>query len=833
MTKQFYTSVVTYGNRLLVRSIRDGLHQKEKISFTPTLYTTNKKTTQVDTKWSTLYGVPAYEIQPGSITDCKDFIKTYENIDSFNICGQTNYGLQYIANEYPSDIIFDSEHIKIVGIDIETGVAESGEFPHPKYADQEILLITLRDLKTAKTVIFGARPYSGEHSDIYVQCKDEQDLLRKFITYWQCDVPDIITGWNIDLFDIPYIVNRIQKVLGDDYKKLSPWNIVNERNIKVRGNEEQAFDIVGIASLDYLPLYKKYIPKNQESFKLDHIAFVELGEQKLDHSMYATFREFYSTNFDLFTDYNYTDVLLINKLEDKLKLIELHLTLSYMAKTNYGDALSPVKLWDAIIYNDLLKKNIVIPNKNVEKKSAKFEGAYVKDPIPGLHKWVASFDLASLYPHIIMGSNISPETLTDTRLNITVDSLLKKEPLPETEYAVTANGWCYSKDKQGFLAELMESLYSGRASNKREMIKLEQEYEADKSKKYLIKEISRLNNLQMAQKTAANSGYGALGSVYFRYYDLRLAESITTTGQLAVRWIANKINVYMNSAMNTNNVDYIIASDTDSVYVTLESLVESTQKDKTTEELIQFMDLFCSKVLAPYIERSYQELADYLGSYQQKMSMKREVLADRGLWGNVKKRYVLRVYNSEGVQYAKPKLKIMGLEMVKSSTPMAIRDSLKSTIDVIMDGSNQDLIKFVQTIREDFNKLSIEDIAFPRGITDIKKYSSKTEIYSKGCPMHVRAALLYNNYIKEYKLTYKYQPIKSGDKIKFIYLKKPNTIKENIIGFPAELPPEFNLHKYIDFELQFKKVFLDALDNIIVPIGWSLEERNSLEDFFV
>ena len=828
MLNEFYTSVIQYGNKILLRSIRDGLPQKQKIDFYPTLYTTSPGKNSLSTEFKSLYDIPLYEIQPGSISDCKDFIKTYEN--AMPVYGQTNYAYQYIEENYKGDVKFDSDQMKIVAIDIETANEESG-FPHPKYANEEILLITIMDLKTKSTKIFGSRPYDGKHNNDFVLCRDENQLLQQFVMHWQQRIPDIVTGWNIDNFDIPYIINRLFRTVGEDYvKKLSPWSVINERTKKVNNVEQQTYDILGVSSLDYIELYKKYSKKNQESYRLDHIAFVELDERKLDHSQWNTFKEFYSNDWTMYVDYNYHDVLLIDKLDEQLKFIELQLTMAYTAKINHEEAFSPVRLWDSTIYHYLIKKNIIIPNKDRNVKQ-ELMGAYVKTPITGLHKWIASFDLASLYPHLIMQYNISPETLTTTKLSFTIDNLLNKIELPKTDYAITANGWCYSKDRRGFLPELMDTMYVNRSMHKKQMLKCEQDYEQDKGNKSLSKEIGRLNNLQLALKETLNSAYGAIGMPYFRYYDIRMAESITASGQFSIKWIANRINKYLNSALKTNNTDYIIASDTDSVYVSLETLVETTQGDKTTEDKIRFMDAFCAKVLTPLIEKSYVELAEYMNAYEQKMQMKREVLADKGLW-TAKKRYALRVHNSEGVQYDKPKMKIMGIEIVKSSTPTAIREKLKSTIDIIFNESNVKLIQFIEDTRKEFKTLDVEQIAIPSTVNGMIKFSNDKTIYSKGCPIYVRGGLLYNKVIKDKKLDQKYPLIGAGDKIKYVYLKLPNTIKEDVIGFPSELPKEFDLHKFIDYKTQFEKVFLNPLEKIVDAIGWNLTEKSTLDAFF-
>jgi DNA polymerase elongation subunit (family B) len=660
-------------------------------------------------------------------------------------------------------------------------------------------------------------------------------LLKEFVIFWQTKAPDIITGWNVNFFDIPYLMRRIDRVLGNSFsKKLSPWDVVNERKIYVKGNEEISFDIFGVAVLDYLDLYRKYTYTAQESYKLDNIAFVELGEKKLENPE-DNFRDFYAKHWDKFVSYNIHDTKLVDRLEDKMKLIELMITMAYNARINYEDVFSQVRMWDSIIYNHLKDRKIVIPEKTRSNKTEAFEGAFVKDPILGLHKWVASFDLNSLYPHLIMQYNMSPETLTEEKIHgISVEKLLNKQV--DTSYghrqdlAVSANGWCYRKDVRGFMPELMEQMYINRSKFKKQMLKVQQEYEKTKDK-HLLKEISRLNNLQMAMKIALNSAYGAIGNQYFRYFDVRIAEGITLSGQLSIRWMADELNRYMNKILKSEDKDYVIAIDTDSIYLSLEDLVEHTCAGKTDEQKIKYMDKICEDAFQPFIDTTYQKLADYMNAYDQKMQMKREVLADTGIW-TAKKRYILNVHNSEGVQYAQPKLKVMGLEMIKSSTPQVIRSKMKEVLKVILAGDESKLHTFINDFRIAFKQLSPEEIAFPRGVNGLKEYAGSSTIYKKGTPIHVRGALLFNHYVKQNKLDKKYPMIRDGDKIKFLYMNIPNTIQENVFAFSSEMPKELQLHKYVDYDLMFEKVFLEQLESLIQPIGWSIEQKSNLEEFF-
>ena len=477
----------------------------------------------------------------------------------------------------------------------------------------------------------------------------------------------------------------------------------------------------------------------------------------------------------------------------------------------------------------------MIPPKDRSEKSDKFAGAYVKEPIPGKYDWVVSFDLNSLYPHLMMEFNISPETLMEQRHpSVTVDKILNKE-LDFSEYkdyAICPNGAMYRKDVRGFLPELMEKMYNDRVVFKKKMLEAKQQYEKTKTKE-LEREISRCNNIQMAKKISLNSAYGAIGNQYFRYYKLANAEAITMSGQVSIRWIERKMNSYLNKILKTNDVDYVIASDTDSIYLNMGPFVETVYKgrEKTTEEIVGFLDKVCSMEFEKYIESSYQELADYVNAYDQKMQMKRENIADRGIW-TAKKRYILNVWDSEGVRYDEPKLKIMGLEAVKSSTPAPCRQKIKDALKIVMTKTEDEMIAFIDNFRKAFNQLPAEEISFPRSINDVDKHKSSSTLYSKGTPIHARGAILYNHLIKEKKLDKKYAKIQNGEKIKFCYLKLPNPIRENVISYIQEFPKEFELDKYIDYDLQFSKAFLEPMKVILDAINWKVEKTVNLESFF-
>ena len=844
----FYTNVICLGNNILYRGIEKGKRVKKVIPYSPTLFVScNNKS-----EYRTLHGNYLAPLKFLNIKDARDYIKQFDSVENFKIYGNTRYEYAFISERFSDSIDWSTDNLSIGVIDIEVG-SENG-FPDPYKAIEPITAITISYIN-GKTFVFGCNEYSIVGDEQYIRCSDEYDLCSKFLRLWTEKTPDIITGWNIKFFDIPYLVNRFSKLMGKDSTlKLSPWEKINERTVSAMGRENIAYELLGVATLDYIEMYRWFAPdgKSQESYRLDNIAHVELQERKLSYDEYGSLHQLYKLNYQKFIEYNIKDVHLILRLDDKLGLINQALTLAYDTKTNYEDVFAQTRMWDALIYDNLIKDKIVVPPKTSNTKDERYEGAYVKEVQVGMHKHVASFDLDSLYPHLMMQYNISPETLIEPdnytpemrRIiseGVSVDKLLNKEIDLSglKDVTLTPNGQFFRTDIQGFLPKMLSDMYNARKVFKGRALAAKQEYvnEKDPDKKFEIsKVIAKCNNLQLAKKLSLNSVYGAMGSQYFRFYDLRIAMAVTTAGQLSIRWIEHKLNEYMNNLLKSDNVDYVIASDTDSIYLRLDELVEKVYGvngvvDIPKHKIIDFMDKVCETKLKPYIDVSYQELATYVNAYAQKMSMKREALADKGIW-TAKKRYILNVYNNEGVQYDEPYMKVMGLEMIKSSTPSAIRDKMSEVIKLMLLGTEKDVQQFIENFRKDFKKLPAEDISFPRGCNNLDKYSDKITLYKPKTPIQVKGAILYNHFLKEYGLTKQYPLIQEGEKVKFTYLKQPNIFKDTVISFPINIPKEFKLDSYIDYDTQFDKAFLEPVKVILDCIGWNHEEVNTLNRFF-
>ena len=819
----FYTSVDRFGNSLLYRGYgANGNKIFQRIKYKPTLYIPSKK---VDTAWKALDGTPVEAMHFDTMREAKEFETTYADVPSFKVYGNNRHIPAFIQSQFPNEIQYSRSLVDIASIDIETSYGDG--FPEVDNPVNEILTIAYKSSKDDTYRVWGIKPYDATKTELngvnidYRQYTAESSMLEAFINFWakEENIPDVITGWNTRFFDIPYMVSRMAFLLGEEkVKELSPWKKIDRREINIQGRKQVAFDIVGIQHLDYMELFKKfaYTYGNQESYSLNHIASVVLGEKKLDYSEVGTLRDLYDAYFQMFVDYNIKDVELIERMEEKLGLITLVLTMAYLGGVNYTDTLGTTAIWDSIIFRRLARSRIaVLPQKDSE--TASYPGGYVKDPHVGMHDWVMSFDLNSLYPNLIVQYNMSPETLVDST--------------SDADCAQASNGARFTKEKKGIVPEIVEELYSKRVTIKQEMLDAKRKLEGiSKDKKHerhqMTSQVARLETLQTAIKILLNSLYGAMGNKYFRYFDLRIAAGITLTGQEVIKHAEKSVNEFLNEFIG-NDKDRVVAMDTDSVYIGVKDVVDKFKPKKP----IAFLDEFGSKAIEPMLAKAFDKFAQDTNAYSNRMVMKREAIADRGIW-TAKKRYILNVHNNEGVQYAEPKIKIMGLESIKSSTPQACRTAMNEMFKIIVTGEEEKTQEAIASFKKHFKSLSPDQVAFPRGVTDIKKWASRGTIYKKGTPIHVRGSLLYNDQLKSRGLNRKYQVIQNGDKIKFLYMLMPNTLRENVVAFPDFLPNELELDKYVDYDKQFQKAFLDPIEIILKAIGWTSEPQADLQQFF-
>ena len=843
MITGFYTSVEKQSNFLLYRGYNDeGNRVKQKVKFKPTYYLDSK---HQNPKYKGLDRAPIDPMTFNSMSDANEFARTYDGVSTFKIYGNSRHVPAFIQTQFPNEISFKRDLIDIGNIDIETAFGDG--FPDCDNPVNEILTIAYKSSKDDTYRVWGLKPYDETQSQLdvkidYMQFGSEEKMLLHFIDWWANpeNTPDVITGWNIRFFDVPYMVARMTHLLGEqNTKRLSPWGSIRIGEVKFMGNSQRVVTLSGVAQLDYMDLFKKfaYTYGNQESYSLNHIASVVLGEKKLDYSEVGSLRNLYDADYQMFVDYNIKDVELIERFEEKMGLITLVITTAYIGGVNYTDTLGTTAIWDSIIYRRLMRQrtvprlNQLNPSEYIIKSGTdSIAGGYVKDVVKGMSEWVMSFDLNSLYPNIIIQNNMSPETLIPYSFveNVVPEILLGTDQKAPEGIAMAGNGSVYRKDVKGIIPEIVEELYSKRVEIKERTIGYKKQLAKDEDNQSLIREVTRNETLQMSVKILLNSLYGAIANQHFRYYDPQIAEGVTLTGQTVIRTAEKAVNEEIQKFLKESELkDRVIAIDTDSVYITAKDIIDKFQP----KDPVKFLDEFGNRVIEPALNRAFDIYAKRTNAYSNRMVMAREAIADRGIW-TAKKRYILNVHNNEGVQYAEPKIKMMGIEAIKSSTPQVCRVAMKEIFKVIMGGSEEETQEAIALFKEHFKTLSPDLIAFPRGVSDATKWMDKDVIYQKGTPMHVRAALLHNHHVKKSGLDKEYELIYNGDKIKYIHLMLPNPVKENIFGFKERFPEELNLNKYINYELQFKKSFIEPLNMILETLNWSDEKRVSLQDFF-
>lgn len=844
----FYTNVVQNGNKILFRGYKDGKSILKKIDYQPCIFIESE-----NGNFKSLLGDKKLDRNRfESISQMKDFIANMQDIDNMKLYGTRKCVTQFISETFKGDMKYDAESIKIVSIDIET-TTDHG-FIDTKNTPESILLITLKDFTSKEIITFGSFDFEFDKERIqdilekqnsnidisrlekfkYIKCENEKELLTKFVEFWSNNYPDIITGYKINLFDIPYITNRVAIVLGKTYYKLlSPWGLISEGEININDNINVTYNWQGIASLDYKDLYEKYSYKSLENKKLDTVAKEELNRSKLT-TEHKSFKDFYTKDPYTFVLYNIIDVDLIDELEEKMNLIGLVLSLSYFSKSNYEDVFSVIALWESILYNTFISEKVVslLPNRN--ETDSNLLGGYVADIDAGVHEWCVAYDATSLYPSIIMALNMSPETLVESPIlkkndfsmimkfferDVDVSELVKKN------LSIAANGQTFNNATRGWFPIMTENLFKGRSSDKKLMLKLEASGDTSKE---VLKQITSLNLSQLAKKVLLNSLYGALANKYFSLYDPRIAEAITTTGQLLIINASKRFDDEVRKEYSTDGCYY---SDTDSMHIELKEYVEKNFCGLEHRETCKRLSDYCESYISPLIKDICDDMSKYLNFYDpSKISFKREFIASKGIY-TAKKRYCLYVYNSEGVEYDPPKIKIIGLEIVRSSTPNVAKIAMKDAVKIMLTSTNEKLYDYIEKFQSSWNSYSYDEIGCPGSANNLLKFQDDLSIYKSGTPMHIKGALMFNHLLKKSNVKM-VEHICEGDKIKYLVLKEKNPFRVNCIAYKDSIPEEFGIIKYIDYDIMFNKAFSRPLSAIADAAKMELTRKSNLSDLF-
>lgn len=826
----FYTNVSRQGANILHRGIRDGRRFSEKVKYRPYIFLPSK---HPNTKYQTIYGDNVEPLYFNDMWEETNWRNEHRNVSGFKFYGSTNRITTFIYDTYPNQMKFDQSLINVAIFDIECGEMITGDdFVETAPAPITTISLFVNNQKYA----FGLKPFDVPKGVKYFHCTSEEAMLDAFLEVWENADIDVAVGWNNIMFDVPYLINRINRVLkSGEAERLSPWKKLFARKaIDKFGREKQTYDIIGISVIDYQELYKKFtvqVHGQLESYSLGYVSYFELDESKVDYSEFSNLVELYEKDFQKYMEYNIHDCELIVRLDAKMRFLELLFEIAYIAKCNYQEVMKTIPVWESLIHSYLMDRRIVVPSSKPHGFAQSIPGGFVKEPIPNLYKWVVSFDVASLYPHLIMQYNLSPETLKGKKRIPDIQDLLAGADFDHEGYSVAATGCYYSKYKSGFLPVLMKEIFDRRNVFKKQMLAAQDEYEhnpTDEGKKA----VASLKAKQQAYKILANSGYGALANQYFTFFSYDLAMSITLSGQLSIKWVASALNDYMNTLMKTKNVDYIIAVDTDSNYLNCGPLIAKLFPNETDKnKIVDFLDKFSEQKCQAVIDRAFDELAQKMNAYDPCLKMKREAIAESALWTG-KKRYAMNVMDNEGVRYEKPKIKITGMESKRSSVPEIVRDALSDCIEIMLTKDEDTLEKFVHDFKEKFFASSFYDIASPRGCNGVSKYYDPVNRFAKKCPFHVKGAIVYNEWIEQNGMRNKYQKINDGDKIKYIYIKYPNELRSEVISCLNKVPDELEIEKMIDYNTQYQKTFMEPLNAMLKVAKWAIDREHTLEDAF-
>lgn len=817
--------------------IENGESFRDVINFKPIL---GYRTTENPTKgWTDLFGNTVKVRQFDSISEMRIFKK--ENEQNFDILGDVRPHVQFMAMQYPNDIVPDTKHLKIWNFDIETirdrdDPTQQKGFPKPEDTPFPIVTIAFQDMATNKYIELGYKEeyYPQDDNVEFILCKDEQDLIKTFIKIYQQEKPHILTGFNISKFDIPYIVNRTLKVLGKHYvTRLSLDGKVKKITVDgYNGSTEDSFMLQGVIIWDFLELYKKYIGEPRENFTLDYISQYELGMGKVSYtSDHESLEDLYYDDYQKFCYYNKVDVERVSDLNNKLKFIELAFSIMVKAKCSPEVIFKTLEPWDCIFYNELLKQKKLCPSQKINPKE-NYPGGFVQDPEVGLHEWVMVYDIVSSYPNQIRSFNMSPETIIDDKhlpdelleikkkFNdvtdfIDIDNLASvQSTLEKYQVTLTAAGYFFRTDIDGFVADIYSKIFNERVEFK----KLVKSLAANGQKE----ESGQMHLKQYAIKILLNSGYGAIANEYSRYHDLRIAKSITLCGQLSTRGSMK----YLKDHLDLTS----IYGDTDSffldLYPTLQKRFPKGLPDKA--RIVDFLLKFSENIIEPKCDEFFDKMTQYLNTRQSTIKMEPECISEASLFLAKKKYFMMKTWDEGKFYLDKPKEKIRGIEIIRTSTPQFVRDKLKEAMGLIFSTkSNESVLYYINKVKKEFFNLPFEDIAFPRGAN-----FSEYNINSKALPIQIRGCFVYNKLLKETKLEHRYTQIYNGDKIKFCYIKVPNKIGSNVIAISKKFPEEWLDIIKPDYETQWEKTFMSPIYTIFDTLGWKANDNPTLEDFF-